>query len=104
MMNFYERVVPNTHKPISAWGYFGYRLLYSIPVIGWIFWLVHAIGAKNRNVRSHARSYLCQFLIALIIIAVVVGVGFALSLTGIIDFTAVTAWIEEFVNTYMTTK
>lgn len=32
--------IPNEYKPISAWGYFGYNILFSIPIIGFIFLIV----------------------------------------------------------------
>ncbi len=63
--------IPKIFKPISAWGYIGFSILYAIPVIGWIFLFVNAFAAKNRNVRSHARSYFCGLL--LIVILGVVG-------------------------------
>ena len=70
MYQNYGSVIPSAYNPISAWGYFGYRLLYSIPVIGWIVLIVHALAASNINVRRHARSYFCTFLLILLIAAV----------------------------------
>ncbi len=61
------------YTPISMWGYFGYELLFAIPVIGFIILCVLAIGAKNINVRNFARSYFCFIILILIIVAVVVG-------------------------------
>ncbi|MBO5907414.1 MAG: hypothetical protein J6Q85_04630 [Clostridia bacterium] len=70
-------------KPISAWGYVGYSFLWSIPLVGFIIWLCHAIGAKNQNVKNYARSAFCAFLLALIVaivlviaIFVMVGLGY----------------------------
>ena len=68
-------VIPASHKPIRAWGYVGYHILFSIPVIGWLIWLIKAIGAKNKNVRSYARSYLCWVVLGLIIAVVVALAG-----------------------------
>ena len=60
-------VLPPGYAPISAWGYAGYQLLFSIPIIGFIFLIVFACAHDNINVRSFARSYFCILLIALII-------------------------------------
>ena len=67
-----EKHLPKSYRPISAWGYFWRAVLYAIPVIGWLFLLIHAIGSKNRNGRYYARSYFCALLIGLILGAVVV--------------------------------
>ena len=61
-------VVPNKFKPISAWGYIGYQLLFSIPLIGLIFMLVFAFGGTNNiNLKNYARSFLIWILIGLVI-------------------------------------
>ncbi len=49
--------VPSEYKPISMWGYFGYELLFGIPVIGFIILLVFAFGGSgNINVKNFAYS------------------------------------------------
>ncbi len=45
------------YKPLKAWEYFGYTLLYSIPVIGIILLIVNSINDDNINKRNHARSF-----------------------------------------------
>ena len=67
-----EKHLPKSYRPISGWGYFWRSVFYAIPVLGWFFLLVNALGAKNRNGRNFARSYFCALLIALIAAAVVV--------------------------------
>ena len=84
-MNNYERMIPRSFKPISAWGYVGYSILYAIPVLGWIFLFIHAIGAENRNVRSYARSYFCNLLLVAIIAVVCGGILVALFTSGVIS-------------------
>ncbi len=71
-------------KPISAWGYVGYQLLFAIPIVGFICILVFGLGgATNQNLKNFARSYMCIWLIALIlfvigfICAMIFGVGLA---------------------------
>ena len=66
-----EKHLPKSYRPITGWGYFWRSVFYAIPVIGWLFVLINALGAKNRNGRYFARSYFCGLLIALIIAAVV---------------------------------
>ena len=73
--------VPAEYKPISAWGYVGYGILYSIPLVGLIFLLIHTFSNKKINRRNYARSYWCWILISLIIIAIF----FVLYFFGIVD-------------------
>lgn len=61
---------PDEYKPISMWGYFGYQILFSIPVIGWIFIVIFALTASNQNLKNFARSQFCVLIIWLILIAV----------------------------------
>ncbi len=68
-------------KPISAWGYVGYSILFSIPIIGLVFLIVFAFSSGNINRRSYARSYFCWLLIV-IIISVLVATGVV---TGLIN-------------------
>ncbi len=71
------------YTPISMWGYFGYELLFSIPLIGFIILLVFAFGGTNRvNLKNFARSYFCLTIIVAIlvtlIVLMIVGGGFML--------------------------
>lgn len=74
------------YTPISMWGYFGYEILFSIPIVGFIFLLIYAFGGTpNKNLKNFARSYFCLVIIVLIlvfIIASVVGIGAASALGG----------------------
>ena len=67
-----EKHLPKSYRPISGWGYFWRSVFYAIPVLGWLFVLINALGAKNRNGRNFARSYFCALLIAVILGAAVV--------------------------------
>lgn len=67
--------IPEEYKPISMWGYFGYEILFSIPLVGLILLLVFSFGGtRNKNLKNFARSYFC-FLILLVILLVVIGGG-----------------------------
>ena len=60
--------IPASHKPIGAWGYIGYNLLFSIPLVGIIMLFVFAFGGTgNINLRNYSRSFLLIMLIALIL-------------------------------------
>lgn len=60
--------IPEEYRPISMWGYLGYQLLFAIPCAGFILILVFAFGgAKNKNVRNFARSYLCLWLLIFVL-------------------------------------
>ena len=68
----YQQVISNEYKPISAWGYFGYNLLFSIPLIGFIFLLIFALGGtQNINLRNYSRSFFCSMLLGFIFICFV---------------------------------
>ncbi len=71
--------IPAEYTPISAWGYVGWNLLFSIPCVGFIVLLVCALGSKNNNLKNYARSFFCVFLITLIISVIMIVI---LALTG----------------------
>lgn len=61
------------YKPLGAWAYWGLSLLYTIPLIGWIFALVFAVSDKNIHRRNHARAYWIGVLIAAVLVAIFYG-------------------------------
>lgn len=67
------------YKPISAWGYFGYSLLFSLPIAGLVLLIVFSFSDENINRRNYARSYWCALLvglcISLIIISIMISAG-----------------------------
>ena len=70
--------VPGEYKPISMWGYFGYELLFGIPVIGFIILLVFAFGGSgNINVKNFARSKFCYVILLFVIFVVLTAIGMA---------------------------
>ena len=73
--------IPKEYKPISAWGYFGYNLLFAIPLVGFIMLLVFALGGtENIYLKNYARSYFCAFLIVLVILLFALLIGVAIGL------------------------
>ena len=83
MEEFNEQNIPEAYKPISAWGFVGWSLLFNLPLVGWIIVIVFACGVSaKKNVTNFARSYLLMWLIATIIAVVTWLVMFALGFTG----------------------
>lgn len=58
-----ENKLPNKFKPLGAWAYFGYTILFSIPLIGLIFNLIFCFDNSNINRRNFARSMWCLVII-----------------------------------------
>ena len=70
--------LPVEYRPLSPWAYFGYSILFSIPLIGFIFLIVFSFSNANINRRNYARSYFCAFILALLLIFIIgVTGGFA---------------------------
>lgn len=65
------RELPDRYRPIGAWGYVGYSILFAIPVIGWLFLFVYALSGGNIARRSFARSYFLKFFLVVIIVGIV---------------------------------
>ena len=61
---------PPKYRPIGAWGYLGYSILFNIPLIGFICLIVFALSGSNVNRRSFARSYFAGWLVVAIILVV----------------------------------
>lgn len=75
--------IPFQYKPLSPWAYFGYNLLFAIPLIGFIFLIVFAFDSSNINRRNYARSFFCTLLLVVIMIVFLsfIGVGLNRALT-----------------------
>lgn len=67
-----------SYKPISAWGYFGYSLLFSIPLVGFILLIVFSVGGtKNINLRNFARSHWCALILGVVLTILMVIIALA---------------------------
>lgn len=62
--------VPAEYRPISMWGYFGYQILFALPIIGWICIIVFALTASNQNLKNFARSQFCVLIIWIVLFCV----------------------------------
>jgi hypothetical protein len=63
-----QEELPEKFRPLSAWAYVGYSLLFAIPIVGFVFLIVFSCSSANINRRSYARSYWCYLILSLIII------------------------------------
>ena len=63
--------IPQEYKPLGAWAYVGYKILFSIPLVGLILLIVFAFSNDNINRRNYARSFFCAWLIIAIIAIIV---------------------------------
>lgn len=62
--------IPNEYKPLSPWAYFGYNILFAIPLVGFILLIVFSLDNANINRRNYARSFFIGLLIGVIIFVV----------------------------------
>ncbi len=71
-----EVSIPEDYEPIGMWGYFGYQILFAIPLVGWILCISFALMAHNHNLRNFARSQFCMLIIqiALFVVLALCGV------------------------------
>ena len=70
-------------KPfISAWGYVGYSVLWSIPALGWLIWFFN-LFSKKTNKRSYARSKICTVVFLFLVSAILVAATFVAVTLGI---------------------
>ena len=71
-----EEQLPAKFKPVKAWSYFGWTVVFTIPLIGWIIALIKAFGnTENVNLQNFARSMFCYFVIVVILWLLVVGMA-----------------------------
>ena len=74
--SFDPNMLPEEYRPLSMWAYFGYQLLFSIPLVGFVCLLIFSFGGThNRNLKNFARSYFCLFIIAVILVIILAAIG-----------------------------
>ncbi len=60
--------MPPKWRPLGAWGYIGYNILFMLPLIGLICIIIFAISSGNICRRSLARAYLIVMLFFILLI------------------------------------
>lgn len=68
--------LPEKYRPLGAWAYFGYTVLFSIPLVGLICMIIFACDGSQVVRRSFARSYFCALILAMILVVIATGLGF----------------------------
>lgn len=64
------------YRPVGMWAYFGYDILFAIPLVGLIILLVFACGGtRNVNLRNYARSKFCLFIVIFALIIWIMAMG-----------------------------
>lgn len=64
--------IPISYKPLSTWAYFGYALLFKIPIVNFILLIVFSFNNKNINRRNYARSHFLMYLLSFLIMVIIV--------------------------------
>ena len=64
--------LPGKYRPMGAWGYVGYSILMSIPLVGFILCIVFALDSSYIVRRSYARGMLLTELLACLILILIV--------------------------------
>ncbi|MBQ6165788.1 MAG: zinc ribbon domain-containing protein [Clostridia bacterium] len=72
--------IPSAYRPLSPWAYFGYSLLFGIPVVGFILLIVFSFSEENINRRNFARSFFIGWFLAIVITVIII----VLTATGVI--------------------
>lgn len=68
--------IPPYYRPLSPWAYFGYNILFAIPLIGLIFLIIFSFDNSNINRKNYARSFFIVWLLVIIVIAIIAAIGF----------------------------
>lgn len=66
---------PEQYRPLSPWGYFGYGILFTLPVIGLVFLIIYSFDDSRINRRNYARSYFCALALGLILFGILAATG-----------------------------
>lgn len=80
----YQQDVPLEYRPVSTWSYVGYEILFMIPCIGIIVFLIIAFGANtNVNLQNYARGK-CIIYFGVILLSIVISVLMVLLVGGLV--------------------
>ena len=73
---------PKEVKLLGPWGYFGLKILFSSPLVGFILLIVFSLDNNHLNRRNFARSYWCDLILNVVIILLL---AIILSATGVFE-------------------
>ena len=60
--------LPEKYRPMGAWSYFFYTILFAIPLLGQVCLIVFALDGSNVVRRSFARSFFCTIILGIILL------------------------------------
>ena len=63
------------HRLITPWGYIGYTILFSIPIVGLVCVLIFAFSSNYPCRKNYARSFLISLIITIIIVFIAMAMG-----------------------------
>ena len=58
---------PKEVKLLGPWGYFGLKILFSLPLIGFILLIIFSFDNNHLNRRNFARSYWCDLILGIVL-------------------------------------
>lgn len=67
--------IPQKYRPLGMWAFFGYTILFSLPIVGLILAIVFAFNNNNVCRRNFARSYFCILIISIVVVALLGAAG-----------------------------
>jgi len=62
---------PKEYQPLSPWVYWALGLLYSVPIVGFVFLIIFSFDNSNIHRRNFTRSYWCGLIFAAALIALI---------------------------------
>ena len=74
-----EQVPQGKYAPLSPWAYWGLTLLFSIPIVGFVFLIVFSASSANINRRNFARSFWINLIFVVVIFGIIILIA---ALTG----------------------
>jgi hypothetical protein len=70
-----DNLPTNEYRPMGAWGYFGYEILFNIPVVGIILLIIFSFDGSYIARRNFARSYFCFLVLVAILFVILLSTG-----------------------------
>ena len=64
--NYPSNLAPE-YRPLGAWEYFGYSVLYCIPIVGLVFAFIYAFNNDNIHRKNHALAFLYALAISIVL-------------------------------------
>ena len=68
-----EEELPPEYRPVGMWGYVGYEILFSLPVVGLVLMFIFSFsGTDNVNLKNFARAKLIMIAIGVALFVVLI--------------------------------